>query len=46
MKVVAERLGHSTATMTLDVYAHVLPDMQQRAADRLEMLLFTESRVS
>lgn len=40
VKVVSERLGHATATMTLDVYAHVLPDMQQRAAERLEKLLF------
>lgn len=40
VKVVSERLGHATATMTLDVYAHVLPDMQQRASERLEALLF------
>lgn len=39
-KVVSERLGHSTITLTLDTYSHVLPDMQQRAADKLESLLF------
>ena len=27
-KVVSELLGHSTVTMTLDRYSHVLPDMQ------------------
>lgn len=39
-KVVSERLGHSSVALTLDVYSHVLPDMQQRAAERLESLLF------
>jgi len=39
-KVVSERLGHSTIMLTLDTYPHVLPDMQQSAADRIENLLF------
>ena len=30
--VVSERLGHSKVSMTLEVYAHVLPDMQRDAA--------------
>ena len=42
-KVVSERLGHAGITMTLDVYSHVLPSMQQAAAERLERLLFTEA---
>ena len=42
-KVVSERLGHSTITLTLDTYSHVLPDMQQGAADKLENLLFTQT---
>jgi integrase len=33
-KVVSERLGHSTVTMTLDTYSHVTPDMQKRTADK------------
>jgi len=32
--------GHSTIVLTLDTYSHVLPDMQQGAADRIETLLF------
>jgi integrase len=40
IKVVSERLGHASATLTLDTYSHVLPDMQQRAAQRMEDLLF------
>lgn len=38
-KVVQERLGHSTITMTLDQYSHVLPGMQDEAAERLDTLL-------
>jgi integrase len=38
LKVVQERLGHSTVTLTADVYAHVTPGMQQQAADVLEEL--------
>jgi len=37
--VVSERLGHSKITMTLEVYAHVLPDMQKDAALTLGALL-------
>jgi integrase len=39
-KVVSERLGHSGVGLLLDTYAHVLPTMQQQAADRLDALLF------
>ncbi len=38
-KVVSELLGHSTVTMTLDRYSHVLPDMQQAAMDAMDGLL-------
>jgi integrase len=38
-KVVSELLGHSTVTMTLDRYSHVLPDMQQAAIDAMDGLL-------
>lgn len=37
-KVVQERLGHSTIAMTLDVYSHVLPSIQQEAADKMDDL--------
>jgi len=39
-KVVAERLGHSSINLTMDVYSHVLPTMQRDATDRLSGLLF------
>ncbi|MGC4084259.1 MAG: site-specific integrase [Vicinamibacterales bacterium] len=37
--VVGERLGHTRVAMTMEVYAHVLPDMQQDAAAALGALL-------
>lgn len=40
VKVVAERLGHSTTTLTLDTYSHVAPGMQERATERLEGILY------
>ena len=33
LKVVSERLGHSTPAFTMAVYQHVLPGMQRDAAD-------------
>lgn len=42
-KVVSERLGHSTITLTLDIYSHVLPSMQQAASEKLENLLFKKA---
>lgn len=38
-KVVSERLGHASSAFTMDVYSHVLPDMQREAADQLDGLL-------
>jgi integrase len=42
-KVVSERLGHASITLTLDTYAHVLPSMQKAASDKLENLLFSKT---
>ncbi len=38
-KVVSERLGHSTVSLTLDVYSHVIPGLQEAAAVRFDELL-------
>ena len=35
-KVVTERLGHATINITLDTYSHVMPDMQDEAAENLD----------
>jgi integrase len=37
-KVVQERLGHSQVNLTLDVYSHVLPSLQEEAASKLDEL--------
>ena len=42
-KVVQEMLGHSTISLTMDVYSHVLPTLQQDAADRMDDVLRTAS---
>jgi integrase len=36
---VQELLGHSQISMTMDVYSHVLPTMQQDAMSRLNEVL-------
>ena len=41
-KIVSERLGHSTVALTLDIYSHVLPGLQEAAAKRFEEGLFTQ----
>ena len=39
LKVVSELLGHASITITLNTYSHVLPDMQDSAADAMEAAL-------
>lgn len=43
-KVVSERLGHASITLTLDVYSHVLPTMQEAASQKLESLLYGKKK--
>lgn len=38
-KVVQERLGHATISVTLDVYSHAIPAMQEDAAARVAALV-------
>ncbi|MBI3652313.1 MAG: hypothetical protein HY231_14925 [Acidobacteria bacterium] len=42
LKVVAERLGHSSAKITSDVYWHTAPDAQKLASESFEEIVFTE----
>jgi len=39
-KVVQERLGHSSISITLDLYSHVAPGMQEDAAAKVGELVF------
>lgn len=39
IKVVSERLGHANIATTLEIYAHVLPSMQEEAASAIDTAL-------
>ena len=38
--VESERLGHKGVEITMNIYQHVLPDMQEDAAEKLGAILF------
>lgn len=40
LKIVAEKLGHSSVNLTLNVYSHTIPSMQYDAAQTLEKALY------
>jgi integrase len=41
-KVVADRLGHTTTNVTLNIYSHVVEGMQSQAAENVAALIFGE----
>jgi integrase len=41
-KIVSERLGHATVSLTLDVYSHAVAHMQAEAASQIARLVFIE----
>jgi len=41
-KIVSERLGHASIAITLDTYSHVLPGLQEAAAEKFDRLLEEE----
>lgn len=40
LRVVSERLGHSSTAVTSEIYSHVLPGLQRAAADELGRLIY------
>ncbi len=38
-KIVSERLGHRKISVTMDLYSHALPSMQETAAAKLNAVL-------
>jgi integrase len=38
-KIVSERLGHASVAITLDIYSHVLPGLQEAAVERFDQIL-------
>jgi integrase len=41
-KIVSERLGHATVAFTLDTYTHVVPGLQEAAANAFDECLRNE----
>lgn len=46
VQVVSERVGHSSAAVTLNTYAHLIPSVDQAAADSIEQMLTPEKSQS
>lgn len=44
IKTVQTRLGHSTAALTLDTYAHALPEKDEEAAEAFEEMIYAEPK--
>lgn len=44
-KIVSERLGHSKISITLDTYSHVLPGLQEQAANAFGNALFGPPKI-
>jgi integrase len=42
-KVVQELLGHSTISVTMDIYSHTLPSMQHEAMKKMDELFRQQS---
>jgi len=40
MKVISERLGHSSIKITMDVYGHLQPDAAIKAAATVDQVMF------
>jgi integrase len=37
--IVSQRLGHSKPSITLDIYGHLIPGMQEQVADVMDELI-------
>ena len=45
LKSLQELLGHTQISVTMDVYSHVLPDMQQDAMRQFDAALIKQARL-
>lgn len=43
-KVASERLGHSNISITMDLYSHVMKELQEDAANKIEGALFSKDK--
>jgi len=44
--VVAQRLGHASVQITLDIYSHILPGIQEAAAKQFDDILMAKEKVA
>ena len=44
-KIVSERLGHANIGITMDIYSHVIPSMQRKAAKMFDQILDQDTLV-
>ena len=44
-KIVSERLGHASVSITLDTYSHVLPSLQEEAALKFDQILSLKIKI-
>ena len=44
LKVISERVGHSSVNTTLNIYSHALKEMDQEASDKISNVLFSDVR--
>lgn len=44
IKVISERVGHSSVNTTLNIYSHALKEMDQEASDKISDTLFNKER--
>ena len=44
IKTISDQLGHSSTSFTQDVYGHMMPPMQQKAADVTDLLLQADEK--
>lgn len=40
VKVVSERMGHANISITLEIYGHLLPNMQADSAEKMDVFFF------
>lgn len=40
IKLISEMLGHSSVVTTMDIYQHVIPDMQRQTSEKLSEIIF------
>jgi len=45
-KIVSERLGHANIGITLDIYSHVLPGMQEEAVEKFDNIFDTDANTN